>query len=328
MSRIGVLLVTTLVSIVVTVVVFFTLKEIPKPPSKMFRMKQPNMLQEDTELGIRKLYLKTMVVFLSGFVFKDSPLKMPDVIQGSYKDENRRIGNDWPSIGFTMIGTEGLENIQQLLEDVFKQRVQGDFLEAGVWRGGASIFAKAVIEAYGEKHRRIWVCDSFEGLPTATQNKDTNYWSKIDALKINRETVKKNFNEVFLLDSSIHFPRGYFVYTLPCLRHQFKQNGTKLAVLRADGDMYESLMDILFNLYEFVPVGGYVIIDDWFIPVAKRAVKEFREMFGIDEPINEFRGMSCFWKVTRTVKIEYQWYKDFLKTRSIDHSKTNCSNVM
>ena len=311
---------------------YSSLKTMSNVPEQAFRMMQPIMPQEYSDLTTKKLYLKTMVVFLSGYVFKDDPLKMgvgaAVKTQGTYKDQVRRTGGDWPSIGFTMIGTEGLENIQQLLEDVFKQQVQGDFLEAGVWRGGASIFAKAVITIYDEKNRHVWVCDSFQGLPSATQNKDTDRWSKMNALEVSKETVRNNFNEVFLLDSSVHFQQGYFVYSLPCLRQKFKNSGTKLAVLRADGDMYESLMDILFNLYEFVPVGGYVIIDDWTIDVAKKAVNEFRKMFGINEQIHEFRGMSCFWKVTRIIKIDYQWYKDFLNTRSLDRSKMNCNNVI
>ena len=294
--------------------------------------------QENIE-SIRNLYLKTMIVTLTGYAFKDDAIvpsfKDDDKVDiGAFNDEKRRQGGDWPSIGFTMVGTEALENIRELLHNVFTQEIEGDFLEAGVWRGGASIFAKAMVQVYGQTSRHNWVCDSFQGLPKATQGKDSDTWSKLDALSISKEIVSRNFEEFFLLDNQVHFVEGYFVYSLPCLRNEFINNGRKLAVLRADGDMYESSMDILYNLYEFVSIGGFVIIDDYGIPACKKAVDEFRKKFDIFEPIVEMtkswttrRGqkMRMYWRVERKRTIDYKWYKDFLKTRDLDDSKTTCS---
>ena len=133
--------------------------------SNLVSMEYENSLhtQENIE-SIRNLYLKTMIVTLTGYAFKDDIYKIGrgrDVNIGGFKDEIRRKGADWPTIGFTMVGTEALENIGELLHKVFTQKIEGDFLEAGVWRGGASIFAKAMVQVYGQTSRHNWVCDSF-----------------------------------------------------------------------------------------------------------------------------------------------------------------------
>ena len=85
-------------------------------------------------------------------------------------------------------------------------------------------------------------------MPKATNDKDSDNWSKISVLIQGKEIVSRNFEEFFLLDNQVHLVEGYFVYSLPSLPNEFMNNGKKLAVLRADGDMYEISMDILYNL--------------------------------------------------------------------------------
>ena len=163
-------------------------------------------------------------------------------------------------------------------------------------------------------------------MPKATNDKDSDNWSKISVLKQGKEIVSRNFEEFFLLDNQVQLVEGYFVYSLPCLRNEFINNGKKLAVLRADGDMYESSMDILYNLYDFVSIGGFVIIDGNGIPEFKKAVDEFRKKYDIFEPIVLLIGqkMRMYWRVERKVKIDYKWYQDFVKTRDLDKSKIKC----
>ena len=73
-------------------------------------------------------------------------------------------GRSWPTFALTMIGRKRLENIQYCAEEIIKNNIQGDFIEAGVWRGGAVIFMKAIITAYN-LDKKVFVADSFEGLP-------------------------------------------------------------------------------------------------------------------------------------------------------------------
>src|SRR5689334_19832159 len=74
---------------------------------------------------------------------------------------------------------------------------------------------------------------------------------------------------------------GWFRETLP------KAPIHSIAFLRADGDMYESTMDVLNNLYSKVVVGGIVFIDDYgAFQACKRAVDEFRLAHGVQEPMH------------------------------------------
>ncbi|CAH1797887.1 unnamed protein product, partial [Owenia fusiformis] len=318
---------------VVVVLVTFVLLTVTMRDNRPDNLAVPTSMQQapaDSQnlKSIRDIYLKTLKVTLTGYAFKSKAIKMGvgevEIIDEAMNNDERRRGGDWPSVGYTMIGIIGLDNIQELLENVIQDGVPGDFLEAGVWRGGASMFAKALMNSYNQQNRHSWVCDSFEGLPPATQNNDDDQWSEMKALVVSKETVKGHFEEFFLLDEMVHFIQGYFMYSLPCLRKTLAEKDRKIAILRADGDMYESSMDILFNLYEFVPVGGYVIIDDWSIPVAVKAVNEFREMHNIKSTIVQFRGISAYWKVESKIPVKYSWYEEFMKTRKLDALKKQC----
>ena len=74
------------------------------------------------------------------------------------------MGGPWPKVGTTMAGHKRLQNVAKLLLQVRSAGLSGSYVECGVWRGGMSIFAKAVIEVY-QMQRRVYLCDSFQGLP-------------------------------------------------------------------------------------------------------------------------------------------------------------------
>ena len=70
-----------------------------------------------------------------------------------------------PRAGWTMIGIKRLDQLQECAETVLRRGVPGDFIEAGAWRGGATIFMRGVLKAHNVTDRTVWVADSFEGLP-------------------------------------------------------------------------------------------------------------------------------------------------------------------
>jgi len=150
-------------------------------------------------------------------------------------DRTRRLeGRDWPMFGYTMAGHYRLDNVRMCVEEVLERQVPGDFIETGVWRGGTTIFMRALLRAYGVTDRRVWVADSFEGLP-APKNKDDGFdLSNVQELKISLEQVQANFAEFDLLDDQVEFLKGWFCDTLPGAPID------KLAILRLDGDMYSS----------------------------------------------------------------------------------------
>ena len=142
---------------------------------------------------------------------------------------------------------------------MIQNQIPGDFIETGVWRGGACILMRAVLNAYGVKDRRVWVADSFQGVPPPDLKKypadvDSMYHTFED-LSVSFETVQRNFKKYGLLDHQVVFLKGWFKDTLPTAPME------RLAVLRLDGDLYESTMIALQSLYPKLSAGGYVIID-------------------------------------------------------------------
>ncbi len=84
----------------------------------------------------------------------------------TYDAKRRNLGQDLPNLmGFTMVGHRRLDNIQACIEDVLQNNVEGDFIETGAWRGGATIFMRSLLKEHGVTNRKVWVADSFEGLP-------------------------------------------------------------------------------------------------------------------------------------------------------------------
>ena len=210
----------------------------------------------------------------------------------------REDGRDLPLEADTMIGLKRLENIQYCVTEVIRKNVPGDFIETGVWRGGASIFMRAVLKVYGDQTRLVWVADSFEGLPKPDgryqQDAGNRFWKMSHTLGVSLEQVKANFTRYGLLDEQVRFLVGWFKDTLPTA--PIKQ----LAVLRLDGDMYSSTMDALQSLYHRLSLGGYVIIDDYgAIPNCKQAVDDFRAEHKITEQLHQIDWTGVFWEKLR-----------------------------
>jgi len=208
-------------------------------------------------------------------------------------DRTQRIeGRDWPLFGYTMAGHRRLDNVQMCVEDVLKNQVPGDFIETGVWRGGTTIFMRALLEAYGVTDRRVWVADSFEGLPAPENREDGPDLSHVETLKVSLENVKSNFSEFGLLDEQVEFLKGWFCDTLPGAPID------QLAILRLDGDMYSSTMDALKALFDKVSRGGYVIVDDYYSwDSCKAAVTDFLRERSLDPEIKEIDWTGAYWQV-------------------------------
>jgi hypothetical protein len=207
----------------------------------------------------------------------------------------RAIGADWPFSGLTMVGLARLNDLQACVESIVADGVAGDLIEAGAWRGGASILMRATLDSLGESDRTAWVADSFEGLPKPDEEfpEDSNLdLSWLDYLAVPKEVVRGNF-ERFGLDHDVEFVEGFFEETLPTL------SGRTWALLRLDGDTYEATRIALESLYPGLSVGGYVVIDDYqLISECRKAVDGYREECGIEEPIEMIDDNAARWRRT------------------------------
>jgi O-methyltransferase len=257
--------------------------------------KEPGM-PLDAITSTRRSRPKRLAARLAAGLLRPFHLRLIRVVD--WTNEQRTEGEIWPSLADTMVGLKRLNNIQFCVEDVLRNHVPGDLIETGVWRGGSCIFMKAVLVAHGITGRRIFVADSFAGLPKPDPSRypvdreDTTYQEKF--LAVSQETVMDNFRKYDLLDDQVVFLKGWFKDTLPTAPIE------QLAVMRLDGDLYQSTWEALTALYPKLSVGGYCIIDDYAIGLCRKAVDDFRSRHGIAEPLERIDWTGAFWKKMRS----------------------------
>lgn len=215
----------------------------------------------------------------------------------------RLVGRDWPTDGAeTMIGDTRLLNIQMLAQTVIRENIPGDFVECGVWRGGAAIFMAGVLAdnqddpmAPNRQLRRVWVCDSFKGCPAPNPARyprdEGDAHHMLSFLGVSQTEVKENFMKYGMLRPDVHFIEGFFKDSLPGPIQQ-------ISLLRVDGDLYESQMQVLEALYFRISPGGYVIIDDYYnLPGSHHATNDFRRTHGIGNPLVRVDWCAAYWRV-------------------------------
>jgi O-methyltransferase len=215
--------------------------------------------------------------------------------RGNFDPQARREGRDLPGEAETMVGLLRLDNLQYCIEQAISDDVPGDLIETGVWRGGTGIFMRAVLKAYGLTDRSVWLADSFEGLPYPDEEQypldrgDPHWTMQHLAVPVNR--VKENFARYGLLDEHVRFLPGWFRDTLPSAPIE------RLAVLRLDGDMYESTMVALKSLYAKLSPGGFVIVDDYgAVPGCRVAVDDFRSEERVSGDLVKIDWTGVYWR--------------------------------
>ncbi|MGN6605815.1 MAG: TylF/MycF/NovP-related O-methyltransferase [Jatrophihabitans sp.] len=213
-----------------------------------------------------------------------------------YDPSLREIGRDWPARADSMIGLKRMQNIKDCVSAVIRDEVPGDLIETGVWRGGATIFMRGVLKAFDDTSRTVWVADSFQGLPPpdaarfpADEGDDLHTKG---GLAVGVEQVKHNFERYGLLDDQVRFLVGWFKDTLPTAPIE------RLAVMRLDGDMYESTWQAIEALYPKLSPGGFVILDDFGSHPTQcgRAIEDYRRQHGITEEIVDIDGFGAYWR--------------------------------
>lgn len=172
-----------------------------------------------------------------------------------FNEHARKLGLDWPADALTMIGMQRLTSLQRCVETVLTEDVPGDLVECGVWRGGASILMRAVLSAYGDEKRSVWLCDSFEGVPPPDTahyeaDKGINLHRAAGVLAVSEAQVRANFEHYGLLDDRVRFVPGWFKDTLQDAPIE------SISVLRLDGDLYESTIQALDALYPRLSPAG------------------------------------------------------------------------
>ncbi len=213
-----------------------------------------------------------------------------------YSAELRFAGRDWPTDAETMVGWLRLESLEKCCSTVLREAIPGDFVETGIWRGGCGILMRAVLAAYSDPTRSLWLFDSFQGLPKpdpASYPLDDGdpHWTLAPYLGVSLDQVQRNFARYELLDNRTIFVKGWFRDTVPATQVN------SISLLRLDGDMYESTWVVLEHFYQRLSPGGFVIVDDYgALPNCKIAIDEFRSKYLIKAPITKIDWTAVFWR--------------------------------
>jgi O-methyltransferase len=211
------------------------------------------------------------------------------------EDVKRRVvGQDWPLHGLSMIGLERLDDLQAVVESVVADEIPGDLIEAGSWRGGATILMRATLDSLGADDRTVYACDSFAGFPEPDEeypeDPKLQPLTEIGFLSADLDDVRAHFAR-FGLERGIEFVKGFFEDTLPQLPER------QYSVVRLDGDTYEAIWLGLESLYPRLSPGGYLVVDDYsFIDACRRAVDDYRREHGIVEPIERIDWNGIRWR--------------------------------
>lgn len=254
---------------------------------------------DSAHMGTQDMYLDLLKSVLTDTVYAVEP-DLENASPSSFMKDF--IQHYIQGRAISMLPLARFDNLKACIEDVLRNDVPGDLIETGVWRGGAVIFMRAVLKVRGVHDRLVWAADSFEGLPEPDAEKypaeakayhgvvQTKF---MNHLAVGLDEVRGNFARFQLLDDQVRFLKGWFKDTLPTAALE------RLAILRLDGDHYESTMDALTALYHRLSPGGYAIIDDygeesW--TYCKRAVDEFRATNGISEPLIRVDPSCYFWQ--------------------------------
>jgi hypothetical protein len=210
------------------------------------------------------------------------------------------IGTDLQNLAFcyTMLGKKRLENLELCVRAVIRENVPGDLIECGLWRGGSAVFMRGMLAAFDVRDRVVWAADSFQGLPTPEAAPDVAFGldlsrEKFPMLAVDLDTVRRAFEAHGLLDDQVRFLPGWFKDTLPSAPIE------RLALLRVDGDLYSSTREALEALYDRVVPGGFVIVDDYFLPNCRQAVDDFIVERRMTEPIERIDWTGIYWRTPR-----------------------------
>lgn len=185
---------------------------------------------------------------------------------------------------YTLTSTETLFALYKAVEYCERNRIPGDFVECGVWRGGSAMMMALALQHFGGTDRGIVLYDTYEGMSAPTEvdktfegrdaasllgesapTADRNIWCYSTL-----EEVRENLALCGYPPEKIAYVKGKVEDTIP---------GTvpsSIALLRLDTDWYESTRHELVHLYPLVASRGALIIDDYgHWQGARKAVDEY-----------------------------------------------------
>lgn len=209
-----------------------------------------------------------------------------------YDRKNSRWRVERDRVPMSLLSKGQLDLIEWAVSDIVARAVPGDLIEAGVWRGGAVILMRALLDVHSITDRQVVAADSFTGIPKNSRFKHdpVDLWE--DRWKAGIDEVKANIASFGLLDERIEIVEGYFAETLPSLADR------NFALIRLDSDSYDSVLTSLELLYPRLSHGGIIIVDDWHLPGCRFAVDLYRTQNNITDEMVINSGNSYWIKTS------------------------------
>ena len=212
----------------------------------------------------------------------------------------RWCGLDWPREGFSMVGLLRLRNVADLLLDVVSNKIPGDFVDLGVWRGGISMFARGLFNALESKDRLVHLFDAFDLMVPDYEPEQRKL------LAVSPKTIKGWFEMLGIGHQDVVIHRGLLSDTLPPFHRKHRNSSFQISVLRVDVNWYDPHQDALYYLYEFVPIGGYVIFDDVrLMPRITQFWADFQQDQAFTEELVAIDAFSAYFRKTKKVTIDF-----------------------
>ena len=244
-----------------------------------------------------KNILKNFIKFIIIKLFNKNSQRL--VLKRNIKDNEIENGLIRASNSYSMIGKKRLVNIKTLINSIIHEKIEGDLIEAGIWKGGVLIYMRACLKVHNDE-RNVFGADSFMGLPEVDDVNfpDDKIYKKIlkkgpdMSLIVDKKNVVDNLEIFNFNDDKTILLEGWFENTLKDSKIK------KLALLRIDGDMYKSTYEVLDLLYEKVSKNGYIVVDDYGLKsqACKKAVDDFRNKHNITNKINYIDWSGIYWK--------------------------------
>lgn len=183
---------------------------------------------------------------------------------------------------YTMTTNLEMYNLWAATNWIVDHRISGDFVECGAWRGGSAMVIAAALLAIGDRERRIFIYDTYEGMPDPSENDvafdgdSPDVRKKIETgesgnwLEVSREEVHRNVTSTGFPDERLSLVKGKVESTIP------DTVPDHIGLLRLDTDFYESTAHEMKHLYPRLSRGGILIVDDYDAwQGARRAVDEY-----------------------------------------------------
>lgn len=213
--------------------------------------------------------------------------RFADKLSSGYRDEHILKAMAQKVAAYTMVSYQGIATLIDQVRYIEEQNIPGAFVEIGTCKGGCLGAMAHANQVFGKSRRVVHGFDSFEGIPKPRADKDDMGWA-LDEMRLRLEDCDGSLrpanvlvaaqSDVEELFATIDYPRehlhlhvGWFQNTVPPVASTIGP----IAILRLDGDLYDSYITPLEHLWDLVVPGGFVVIDDWVLKGCRDAVNDF-----------------------------------------------------